>query len=108
MLFTFIIIFFTTPYFSGGYGSYGGIDLILIKLKKPANAVNVSAICLPTMEYQDSNVKAIIAGYGKYRRAPCQVGAHGPTKVILAIVFILTPILFTVGLQNHSFFYTQD
>ena len=58
--------------------------MILIKLKKPANAVNISAICLPTMEYQDSNVKAIIAGYGKYRRAPCQVGAHGPTKVILA------------------------
>ena len=87
MLFTFIIIFFTTPYFSGGYGSYGGIDLILIKLKKPANAVNVSAICLPTMEYQDSNVKAVIAGYGKYRRAPCQVGAQGPTKVILAIVY---------------------
>ena len=63
--------------------------MILIKLKKPANDARISPICLPTMEYPDSNVKAIIAGFGKYRRAPCQVGAHGPTKVILAI-FILT------------------
>ena len=73
--------------------------MILIKLKKPANVkkpangVGISPICLPTMEYQDSNVKAIIAGYGKYRRAPCQVGAHGPTKVILAIVYLNLYIL---------------
>ena len=62
--------------------------MILIKLKKPANDARISPICLPTMEYQDSNVKAIIAGFGKYRRAPCQVGAHGPTKVILAIIYL--------------------
>ena len=51
--------------FSGGYGSYGGIDLILMKLKEPVTVIE--PICLPTMEYHDTNVKTIIAGYGKYR-----------------------------------------
>lgn len=67
-------------YPSGGYGDYGGIDVILIKLKKPVN-VNVNVpICLPTMDYRDTSVKAIIAGYGKYRRPTCLVGPRGPTK----------------------------
>ncbi len=71
--------------------------MILIKLKKPVE--NRTAICLPRQKYMDSGIKAIIAGeqlvflikiwnattkssvgYGKNRRAPCQVGTRGPEK----------------------------
>ena len=40
----------------------------------------MSPACLPRESYKDTSIKAIIAGYGKNRRAPCQVGSHGPSK----------------------------
>ena len=52
--------------------------MILIKLKTPAT--DVERACIPKESYKDFNIKAIIAGYGKNRRAPCQVGSHGPSK----------------------------
>lgn len=50
----------------------------MIKLKKKAKGFQPT--CLPTLDYQDTSIKAIIAGYGKFRRPTCQVGSHGPTK----------------------------
>lgn len=52
--------------------------MILIKLAKRVDHLQPG--CLPTMEFKDTSVKAIIAGYGKNRRPVCQVGPRGPTK----------------------------
>ena len=60
------------------FQDYGGIDIILIKLKQHAKGIKPA--CLPSPNYKDTNIKAIIAGYGKNRRAPCQVGSKGPSK----------------------------
>ena len=50
----------------------------MIKLKQHAKGIKPA--CLPSPNYKDTNIKAIIAGYGKNRRAPCQVGSKGPSK----------------------------
>ena len=39
-----------------------------------------SRICLPDGEKFQDNGHAMVAGYGRYRRAPCEVGRHGPEK----------------------------
>ena len=57
---------------------YGGYDIILIQVAHPMD--NVAPICLPTVNFKDDNIHATIAGYGKYKRAPCEVDSHGPSK----------------------------
>jgi len=71
-------------YPGGNYGSYGGYDVILLKLKKKANKgekpKDYSRICLPDSEKFNDLGHAMVAGYGRYRRAPCEVGRMGPEK----------------------------
>ena len=61
-------------YQGGRYGEYGGYDLVLIrvtgeKLARPA--------CLPA-PHSAPPTTAWIAGYGRYRRVPCETTARGP------------------------------
>jgi len=61
-------------YQGGRYGEYGGYDLVLIrvtgeKLPRPA--------CLPA-QHSEPPTTAWIAGYGRYRRVPCETTARGP------------------------------
>lgn len=37
-------------------------------------------ICLPEDENFNDQGHAMVAGYGRYRRAPCEVGRQGPEK----------------------------
>ena len=60
-----------------GYGKRGGQDLVLIKLQK---ATRFLPACLPDPNFEDINIKAILAGYGKYFRASCQTDTRGPMK----------------------------
>ena len=39
-----------------------------------------SRICLPSSQEYDEHGLAMVAGYGRYRRAPCEVGRQGPEK----------------------------
>ncbi len=69
-------------YPGGSYGQYGGYDIILIKLKEPVSksGPETVAIYLPEDESYPDLGKALIAGYGRYRRAPCESGRYGPEK----------------------------
>ena len=70
-------------YMGGNYGDYGGYDIILLKLKasiKSTLGPGHDAICLPKDETYNDVGAATIAGYGRYRRAPCEVNRHGPEK----------------------------
>ena len=39
-----------------------------------------SRICLPENDQFNDQGHAMVAGYGRYRRAPCEVGRQGPEK----------------------------
>ena len=69
-------------YPGGSYGDFGGYDIILIKLKFPVSKIGPETvpIHLPTDENFPDLGPSIIAGYGRYRRAPCEVGRQGPDK----------------------------
>ena len=79
------------------YGEYGGYDIILIKLSQPVSPDLAS--CLPGLQYKTKKGKnkilnilsypviyynsyyvkdALIGGYGRYRRVPCETTAKGP------------------------------
>ena len=45
------------------------------KDKKP-----YSRVCLPESDRFNDQGHAMVAGYGRYRRAPCEVGRQGPEK----------------------------
>ena len=62
----------------GAYDGYGGYDITLVHLKNPAY-FHITA-CLPGPTFQDSGIKAILAGYGKYVRNNCQTDEYGPSK----------------------------
>ena len=67
-------------YPGGNYGKYGGYDVILIKLKTAVEMKGVHPICLPaSIDFPDTG-NATIAGYGRFRRPPCEVGAQGPHR----------------------------
>jgi len=71
----------------GSYGSYGGYDISLLHLAKPAPSKYIPA-CLPAPDFQDSGIgpgyqskeMANLAGYGKYTRSACQTDQFGPSK----------------------------
>ena len=66
-------------YLQGGtYGSYGGYDIILGKLAKPAPAKFTPA-CVPAPSFVDIT-KSSLAGYGKYTRNKCITNSYGPMK----------------------------
>lgn len=67
-------------YLGGGtYGDFGGIDITLLHLMTPAQAVYTPA-CLPRISFPDSGRKANLAGYGSYTRKSCQTDEYGPSK----------------------------
>ena len=88
--------FYRDGYQGGMYGEYGGYDIILIKLSQPVSPDLAS--CLPGLQYKTKKginkififvcallhynsyyVKdALIGGYGRYRRVPCETTAKGP------------------------------
>ena len=51
--------------------------MVLIKLQK---ATRFQPACLPGPKFEDSNIRVILAGYGKYFRASCQTNSRGPMK----------------------------
>ena len=67
----------------GNYGTFGGYDITLIKLVRPAN---VETACVPTENYKDSGLgpgfdniqNVILAGFGRYYRPTCQTDDLGP------------------------------
>lgn len=63
----------------GSYGKYGGIDITLLRLQEPAEAIYTPA-CVPTPAFPDSGRKASLAGYGRYYRQSCQTDEYGPSK----------------------------
>ena len=70
-------------YPGGMYGEYGGYDVILFKLKESITnkfGPEVVPIFLPKDEKFPDVGPALIAGYGRYRRVPCEVGRLGPEK----------------------------
>lgn len=68
--------FYRDGYKGGMYGEYGGYDIILIKLTHPVDK-NLAA-CLPGPRYETKKAGYKIAGYGRYRRVPCETTAMGP------------------------------
>ena len=69
-------------YPGGSYGTYGGYDIILIKLRNPVSSLGpeTTPVLLPRDQNYPDLGPALIAGYGRYRRAPCEVGRSGPDK----------------------------
>ena len=69
-------------YRGGGYGTFGGYDIILFELDTPFNT-DIFA-CLPSPKFRDTNIKeGYLAGYGLYLRdegKTCQTNEHGRTK----------------------------
>ena len=65
-------------YPGGNYGEYGGYDIILIKLKR--KVAKIEPACLPPSKDFDDGGNATIAGYGRFKRPPCEVGSKGPHK----------------------------
>ena len=69
-------------YPGGGYGTFGGYDIILFEMNTPFNT-DIFA-CLPSPKFQDTNIKeGYLAGYGLYLRDEgntCQTNEHGRTK----------------------------
>jgi len=74
-------------YQGGGYHSYGGYDISLIHLEKPA-PVKYKPACLPGPNQKDNSIgpgynqeeQANLAGYGRYYRTPCMTDQFGPAK----------------------------
>ena len=66
-------------YRGDGYDSYGGFDITVLHLEKSAGQTYTTA-CLPTNQFKDYDRKAIIGGYGRYRRSSCQTDEYGPSK----------------------------
>lgn len=71
----------------GSYGEFGGFDITLIHLEKPAES-KFKPACLPTQLYQDTSIGpayegpmvASLAGFGNYFREPCITDEYGPSK----------------------------
>ncbi len=64
---------------------YGGYDIILIELRQNASVVEHPPACLPGSGFVDEGLRGSgsgvwIVGYGKTRRATCEVGPRGPSK----------------------------
>lgn len=73
------IILHNKSYRGGGsYGDYGGYDITLIHLEKPA--LFYITACLPKPNFPDNSRKGQLAGYGKYVRNHCQTDEYGPSK----------------------------
>ena len=64
--------------FNDPYGSYGGYDIALLKLAKPADK-KYSPVCLSTTTFDDLQ-PSMIAGYGNYYRKPCLTDQYGQYK----------------------------
>ena len=68
----------------GNYGIFGGYDITLIRLGSPTNT---EPACFPSTDYKDSGLgngfdniqNVMLAGYGRYYRAPCQTDDLGPS-----------------------------
>ena len=70
----------TKSYLGGGsYGAFGGYDITLLHLEKPA-ASDYKTACLPSPSFPDNDRKGRLAGYGRYTRDPCQTDEYGPSK----------------------------
>ena len=52
----------------------------LLKANEDKKSKDYSRICLPDNEKFNDLGHAMVAGYGRYRRAPCEVGRMGPEK----------------------------
>ena len=52
----------------------------MLKANEDKKSKDYSRICLPDDEKFNDLGHAMVAGYGRYRRAPCEVGRMGPEK----------------------------
>ena len=64
--------------YNDAYGSYGGYDIALLKLSKPANK-KYTPVCLATTTFDDLQ-QSMIAGFGNYYRTPCLTDEYGKYK----------------------------
>ena len=49
-----------------------------MEVKEPIR--DIKPICVPNENFKDHGMHASIAGYGKFKRALCEVDSRGPSK----------------------------
>lgn len=71
---------------AAGYGTYGGYDIALVKIKTKFDRSYGMKVCLPSPTLNDVKKDSVMVGYGKYHRAgpkgvsKCLTSDEGPMK----------------------------